>query len=452
MKIRHYWLIWITLTGLSAAYFAFAVVEPRTSAKKNLVPGETTHGHYQIELSCNACHTQFMGVKQDACTRCHQDELKQSRDTHPASKFNDPANADRLAKLDAQKCTTCHREHVPDQTQEMGLTLPEDYCFHCHEDVAEQRPSHEGMSHDSCATAGCHNYHDNRALYEKFLFNNRDQPPVLDHPVVSLRSQLASATSKRETPLGLTYRDADAPLDLLLREIVTDWSDTSHARVGVNCRDCHDTTSEDGKTRQWHNNPTHESCAECHPHESQSFGQGRHGMRLAEGMTPMRPLMARLPMHEESHYKTLDCSACHQPHRYDTHAAAVEACMSCHNDEHTRNYKNSVHFQLWKEEQAGTAEAGSGVSCATCHMPRVEQDGEIFVQHNQNGNLRPNEKMIRSVCMSCHGLEFSLNSLADSLLIERCFDGRPSITVESAQMAKRWFEQNERQKNRRKEH
>ena len=446
MKLLHYWLIWMAFTGLAAGYFAFAVVQPQTSAKRILVPGETTHGHYQIELSCNACHTEFMGVRQDACTRCHQDDLEKSNDTHPASKFNDPTNADRLAKLDAQKCVTCHREHAPNQTHEMGLTLPQDYCYHCHEDVAEQRPSHQDMPHDSCSTSGCHNYHDNTALYEKFLFNNCDQSDLLDQPVISLRARLAAAKTEKETSRRLTYQDADAPSDLLLRDIVMDWSETSHADAGVNCRDCHDVTSADGKTRQWHNRPSHSACIECHADESESFVQGRHGMRLAEGMTPMKPSMARLPMHEESHDKSLDCSACHKPHRYDTRDAAVEACMSCHNDKHTQNYGNSPHFRLWKEELAGTAEAGSGVSCATCHMPTLEQDGEMVVQHNQNHNLRPNEKMIRSVCMSCHGLEFSLNSLADSLLIERCFDGQPSTEIDSAQMAKRWFEQKERQK------
>ena len=82
-------------------------------------------------------------------------------------------------------------------------------------------------------------------------------------------------------------------------------------------------------------------------------------------------------------------------------------------------------------------------------MPRVEEGGKVHVQHNQNYNLRPNEKMIRSVCMSCHGLEFSLNSLADSLLIEKCFQGQPTVTIDSAQMAKRWFQEKEKQKAQR---
>lgn len=446
MSARVYWLAWVVFMLLAAAYFAFAIAVPQAPAKRLLVPGETTHGHYQIELACDACHSEFMGIRQDACTSCHGEDLERDNDTHPASKFNDPTNADRLARLDVQNCVTCHREHVPDRTATMGLSLPKDYCFHCHEDVAEQRPSHAGLTHDSCATAGCHNYHDNQALYENFLLKNCDQPATLSEPLVKPRASLFQPVGdQRARAVALRDIDADAPSDLLLPHIVKEWARTTHAAAGVNCRGCHELTSDDGKITQWHNQLGTSSCQRCHETETRTFLNGRHGMRLAVGMSPMRPEMARLPMHENMAHRELDCSACHPPHTYDTRYAAVEACMSCHNDEHTRNYKATIHFNLWEDEVAGLAQAGAGVSCATCHMPRVELDGGVHVQHNQNDNLRPNEKMIRSVCMSCHGLEFSLSALADSLLIESCFQGQPSDKIESVQMAKRWFEEKERE-------
>jgi len=173
---------WIGVSAGTLLFFFYSMFSPpgkdahpfiaRTQAM--FTPGEMTHGHYQIELACNACHTPMMGVKQDACLNCHEQELKTANDTHPASKFADPTNADRLKTLDATKCITCHREHVPDQTHPMGLSLPQDYCYHCHQDTLEQRPSHTNFAFDSCANAGCHNYHDNRALYENFLFKHLD--------------------------------------------------------------------------------------------------------------------------------------------------------------------------------------------------------------------------------------------------------------------------------------
>ena len=447
MPVNRYWIAWLLLTGTATAYLVFAVRVPDAEARRVLLPGQTTHGHYQIELACNACHTEFMGVKQDACLECHGADLKRDRDTHRASKFNDPTNADRLAILNAQDCVTCHREHVPDRTHEMGLSLPADFCFHCHEDVAEQRPSHIGMKHDTCQNAGCHNYHDNSALYEAFLNKNVDQQDLLDGAVVPHRFGRQPSDEVQQ----LLRSDADAPPDLKLRPIVDDWADSAHAAMGVNCRGCHEVVSEDEHQRSWLNAVDHEACSQCHENEVAAFMKGRHGMRLALSISPMTPRDAKLPMHHESSHKTLDCSACHKPHRYDTSFAAAEACMTCHADQHSLNYANSKHYELWQDEMSGKAPHGSGVSCATCHMPRTDIDGRIRVQHNQNNNLRPNEKMIRGVCMNCHGLEFSLNSLADSELIEQCFAGAPKATVESAQMAKQWFEEkeNKRQSKRR---
>lgn len=112
--------------------------------------------------------------------------------------------------------------------------------------------------------------------------------------------------------------------------------------------------------------------------------------------------------------------------------------MGCHDDRHTNEYKASPHYALLLREAAGELPAGSGVTCATCHMPKLESEqepGEFHTQHNQNANLRPNEKMIRTVCLDCHGLQFALDALADPALIENNFQGRPSVSIDSIKMA-----------------
>ena len=79
----------------------------------------------------------------------------------------------------------------------------------------------------------------------------------------------------------------------------------------------------------------------------------------------------------------------------------------------------------------------SGASCATCHLPRLSEEGEVRVSHNQNDTLRPNEKMVRVVCMNCHGLQFSLDALADETLIAQNFVGVSKTKVESLEWARR---------------
>lgn len=429
-----FWFCWILLTVSVGGYLTFSLF---TDQKKEIfLPGETSQGHYQIEMKCDACHTPMMGVKQEACLQCHAEELKIANDTHSEKKFTDPRNADRVAILDARKCITCHVEHEPDMTHPMGLTLPKDYCFQCHADIGTERPSHKELGFDTCASAGCHNFHDNRALYEDFLSKHLDEPDILDEATVPAPNMAQiRQLLERITPTILRAVDQDAPIEIDFDEtLLHEWEHTTHAHVGVNCQDCH--TQKD----VWKNELTHEACRTCHNSEVDGFLGGRHGMRLAQALNPMTPSIARLPMKPEAQDRNLTCVSCHSAHQFDRQYAAVDACLSCHNDTHSLAYTESPHFALWGAEINGEGEVGSGVSCATCHLPReIHKQGgieKVVVQHNQNDNLRPNEKMIRRVCMNCHGLGFSIDALADSMLIENNFNGTPSQHIESLDMVK----------------
>ena len=380
------------------------------------------------------------GVKQEACLQCHAEELKVANDTHPEQKFRDPRNADLIAILDARKCITCHVEHEPDMTHPMGLTLPKDYCFRCHADIGTERTSHKDLEFETCTAAGCHNFHDNRALYEDFLRKHLDESDISDEATVPApnMAQIRQLLEKI-TPTPLRAADQDAPTEIAFDEtLLHEWENTTHAQVGINCQDCHTQAGE------WKNELTHEACRTCHSNEVDGFLKGRHGMRLAHALSPMTPGIARLPMKPDAHDRNLTCVSCHSAHRFNRQRAAVKACLSCHNDRHSLAYTDSPHADLWEAEINGEGEVGSGVSCATCHLPREihKQDTieKVVVQHNQNDNLRPNEKMLRSVCMNCHGLGFAINALADPTLIENNFNGTPSQHIKSLDMVKQRLE------------
>ena len=153
----------------------------------------------------------------------------------------------------------------------------------------------------------------------------------------------------------------------------------------------------------------------------------------------LTPAQARLPMKSDAASRELSCNACHAAHRFEVQAAAVQDCMTCHNDKHTLAYIGSPHHKLWEKEIKHEAPPNSGVNCATCHLPRAtHKEGDlnrVLVEHNQNGNLRPNSKMIRSVCANCHGLAFSIDALADSALVANNFRGQPAQHVKSIEMA-----------------
>ena len=453
------WIYWLALNVVVGGYFGYALVAPASTIKRHWLPGETTHGHYQIELACNACHLpaenladHWSGnVMQEACINCHGEQLELAKDTHPAKKFNDPTNAERLQNLDAQNCLACHREHVPELTGEMGVTVPNDYCWHCHQDVGESRPSHKDMAYDSCSNAGCHNYHDNRALYEKYLFDHYGEEDHLDVAQLPERTFAASWKKKHPDRKSLGRDQADAPEDYLKdAAVVRDWADTAHASAGVNCSDCHQ-PKIDGETQPWRDAVSLDACKQCHAGESESFLMGKHGMRLKLGLPAMTPAEARLPMHAGAGHESLDCNACHSGHRFDTVYAATDACLKCHADSHSESYADSPHAELWRNEIIGDGEARTGVSCATCHLPRLADGKEVWVNHDQNAGLRPNETMARDVCASCHGLEFSLSALSDPEQIKTCFSSDPDTRTESVEMAHAWFVKQQAKRNRKRE-
>ncbi|MDE0125907.1 MAG: hypothetical protein OXN97_15145 [Bryobacterales bacterium] len=282
----------------------------------------------------------------------------------------------------------------------MGVTVPGDYCFHCREGIAEERPTHVGMAFDSCASAGCRNLHDNRALYDDFLVEHGR----VEIQTMTVAAPLRSAYVEWDAAGRRARGETDVPAGLFANPTLTAaWAASAHAASGVGC------------------------------------STGRHGMRPAAGLERMSPSEARLAMQPDARSLILDCGSCHDPHSVGVRRAAADACLACHADGHSKAYQNSAHFRLWQSEMVGVGKPGSGVSCASCHLPRearrVSGDQRIVVQHNQNANLRPNEKMIREVCMRCHSLAFAIDSLADLDLVRRNLAGPPKRHVPSIEMA-----------------
>ncbi|TRY29291.1 cytochrome c3 family protein [Aliiglaciecola sp. M165] len=436
---RYMWLTWLILAiGIATFYANQMFVQAQ---KPELLIGETSYGHYQIELQCTACHESAFGgqdVLQNACISCHGQELKEAQDSHPKSKFTDPRNIDRLEKVDARYCVSCHTEHNPDLMRPMGVSLPEDFCFHCHQDIAQERPSHEGMEFQTCASSGCHNFHDNRALYEDFLVKHA-KGKWLD-----MTKGIADTDIKRYvsslTDLPEQLPAMDVPEDKLTAasSIHDDWLSSSHSAANVGCNACH------GSAASWQDKPTHQVCASCHENEVSTFLQGKHGMRLANDLPAMTPNLAiqrqtHLAFNQTNHETSLTCSSCHDPHQVNVQEAKVNSCLSCHSDEHSEAFLSSPHGQTWLQFEAGQIEENQAVSCSTCHLPRMEFEHHgqqnTLVQHNQNATLRPNEKMIRTTCMSCHSLSFSIDALADPNLIQNNFSGTPSQHIPSIDMS-----------------
>lgn len=432
------WIVWGIFTLISASLL-YATIKGNLD-QSILMPGPLSNGHYQLTENCQACHTSPFGGKevlQQACIDCHGDERKKPQDSHPMSKFKDPRNADLLSKINAASCISCHTEHKAEITHKDGLTLPKDFCIHCHQDIGEDRPSHKDMDFMTCKNSGCHNYHNNRAIYTDYLVKHLDEPSVLKTPLLkqrefgSILEELAEYPHAKYPVRPLTIEDADFPRKQSADpEILKQWEQTAHAKSGVNCTACHSVSDDGNQNQKWVEKPSLTTCQSCHDLEAERFEKGKHGMRLKADLPAMKVEHARLTMDQSSVHKQMNCNSCHQDHSFNVVTASVTACLSCHADQHSQSYQQSKHATLWKNETDNSGQAGSGVSCASCHMPRINVDvndwvSRIMVDHNQSGNLSPNSKMVRQVCMNCHGLDFSLRAMSSQELIENNFSTAP---------------------------
>lgn len=402
------WFFWVIIILSLGLYF----YQRLTGNDKTLfLPSQTSDGHYQIEMDCYACHDEKSdSIKQKACLDCHKEKKRadSKSNSHRAKLFEDVEKADQLEKIRADQCVTCHQEH---QLGIAGFTQTVDICFLCHEDVASDTPSHKDLPFDECAD--CHNYHDNSVNYfERFIKKHLSEEADTFEQSLLLKRNFSTRYKKKHAaePLHVSDRIAPASVDV---NSAQDWNESSHALTGVNCNACHL-----NKDNQWNDQPDHSYCLECHKQEVKGFLSSRHGMRLKQDLSPMTTSLARLPMKNEDLEMT--CVACHKDHLFDTKSAAVESCLNCHNDQHSLAYKASQHYQLWLKEDP------RGASCATCHMPRIKKGKKVWVQHNQNDNLRPVQKMAKNVCIMCHGLGFSIDALNDQHLLDINFSPLPA--------------------------
>jgi predicted CXXCH cytochrome family protein len=404
------------VTGIGIVMTAALALSFQLDHRSIFLPGQTTDGHQALETSCNSCHVPFASVPNKNCTNCHEMELKE--DTHPVNLFNDPRWAEMLQKVNAMECINCHREH---QLAARGVTVDVKFCFPCHDDVTIKRASHRNLAPNSCWDGGCHNYHDNSALNIAFLKKRLGQNAA---PGAVLERAAAAPTVVSPMP--------DAPATITARpEIFQRWRVSLHAQRDVNCSECH------GQDASFHSFPEDSACTRCHTFETQSFHRGKHGARVAVKLSPLTPKDARRPMKQAAAKSAITCSTCHEPHSVDTRRAAVEACLGCHDDRHSKNFQGSKHEVLFSAEtEARPSQAA--VTCATCHMPRLrfgnEKTGRVVVNHNNSWTLQPRDRMIKEVCLGCHTLELALNSMFDEELIQNNFKGLPKRKHETLTM------------------
>ncbi len=422
------WSTWLLLS-LTIFYVGSLPLVGGSDTHGLFSPGPLSDTHYSFEDACGLCHKPFAAAGR-SCAGCHEEIVSRADFSHTPNVNLKPVQARMGVQLTADGCTHCHAEHKGQQRTAMLVSMAAGFCQSCHEEVVAESHSHAGLSFEECRT--CHNYHDNRFSDARFVQRNRRGGKMKDPARLVERNHLQRY---RQTSIYATRQlaaaDNDAPDGFTPNTgIVDKWAQSRHADAGVNCSFCH---TSDKQREVWEKRPEQEACSECHANEVDGFLDSRHGMGQRQGLPPLALDRARLAMSaHEGEERVSTCFSCHPSHRFDTREAAVEACLSCHDDEHSRGYKGSLHYTAWQAELKGEKQPGEGVSCATCHLPREahgdDKQQDILVQHNVSGDLRPKTKMIRGVCVQCHGLKFTLRALSSDDLVKANFVESPGRT------------------------
>ncbi len=217
-----------------------------------------------------------------------------------------------------------------------------------------------------------------------------------------------------------------------LQKIEQQWQTSAHALAEVNCSSCH----QNEETNQFVAKPTEESCRSCHENSVDTFLLGKHGIRTLEGLSPLTPAMAHLPMKDSSLDQQMNCNTCHNVHTVNTYQASVDSCLTCHADNHSLNYKNSPHANIFREIGTLPRPNSDSVTCATCHLPRQASGDDVLVNHNNTYTLMPRDRMVQEVCMNCHGVEHAFNSIFDDELVEANFARPPTQKLRTFQLVR----------------
>ena len=217
-----------------------------------------------------------------------------------------------------------------------------------------------------------------------------------------------------------------------LDEINNLWRSSAHALAEVNCSSCH----QDETTKKFISQPSHESCRSCHENAVDTFLLGKHGIRTLEGLSPLTPALAHIPMKESAMDKQMNCNTCHDVHSVNTYRAATDSCLTCHNDTHSLNYQNSKHAQIFADAGSLPRPNEESVTCATCHLPRQVINNTTLVNHNNTYTLLPRDRMVKEVCMHCHSVEYAFDSIFDDELVEANFARPPTLKLETFELVR----------------
>ena len=411
--------------GVKATYLIVLFLLGGCSIFAQISPGDLTNAHSKLEGmgNCTLCHELGARVSDQKCLDCHseiQSLITQDRGLH----------ANNTVK--SQNCFACHSEHHGRNFDMVRF------------DTSEFNHNRAGFALEGAhARIDCRECHNPSNISNQNLKQNKDTFLGLQQQCLSCHADFHQGTLPNDC-LQCHSMDGFTPVTKFNHE-EADYKLRGQHLV-VDCKECHTTTTRNGKEFQQFSNLAFNDCKACHndPHQNNLPGQCKqchveNGFDIFMGQGNFNHSVTDFDLNGS--HKAIDCFTCHQNTTnitqlfQDRTNVAENNCVSCHSDPHDNKFGqdcaschneesflalNDMDFFDHSITDYPLEGKHIGVDCRACHEERFSTPIDFSACMNCHDDFHEGEFTENGVtpdCVACHslekGFEFTLFTIED---------------------------------------
>lgn len=395
-----------------------------SSLQAQISPGDLTTSHADLEgmFKCTQCHTIGDKVSDAKCLDCH---------TEIQSLMDKNAGFHSSREVKGKECASCHSEHHGRKFD--MVRFDQDNFDH---DLTGYELTGEHGKID------CRQCHIPDFIEDRDLKKRKDTFLGLDQDCVSCHEDVHQNTLASNDCASCHSTTAFVPAEYF------DHDDTEYPlkgkHVDVDCIECHQKETRNGKEFQRFADVEFTNCNSCHDdvHEN-NLGTNCKQCHSEESFTSLRRIKrfnhntTNFPL--RGAHKKIDCAECHDLNAtldaifQDKMGVANNDCVSCHEDVHDNKFGTNCmechNEDSWTMSDSDTEEFDHDrtdfklvgkhqvVDCRECHIESLTTP----LEHNQcaacHTDYHEGEFAVNNVspdCVECHtedGFEGSLYTL-----------------------------------------
>lgn len=398
-------------------------------------PGDLTNAHSKFEGmgNCTLCHDLGAKVSDSKCLDCHNEI---------ASLVNQNRGLHANTRVKSQNCFECHSEH---HGRNFDMVRFDTNNFNHNRAGYRLEGAH--------ANIDCRECHNSSNITDNNLKNDPDTYLGLDQKCLSCHDDFHQGTLPTDC-LQCHNMEGFTPVVKFNHETADYKLRGKH--ILVDCKECHQTTVQNGKEIQQFSGLAFNDCKACHQdvHNGNLPGQCKqchveNGFDIFMGTGNFNHSLTDFDLNGS--HKSIDCFACHANTTnvtavfQDRSTVAEENCVACHQDPHNDKFGqdcakchneqsflslNNMDFFDHSITDYPLEGKHQGLDCRACHTESFSNPIDFSSCTNchtdyHNGDFTENS--VVTDCKECHslekGFEFTLFTINDHQKTEFPLEG-----------------------------